>query len=103
MNKLNVFTKLKYAWQRVVRGYDDRDVACYSQRFVERNMRLLTALADESKEGPQRDGIDGVWRYNINLMLHHLSRLNDDRWADPDIDLHAFCELLQAHLFELHL
>lgn len=78
-----IVKKIRYAWQRAIRGYDDTDVFELCFNFADRMTKLLSdfkrnnvALLHDDEE--DRDLSEEETREVINEMIYYFSRSSDD-------------------------
>lgn len=100
--------KIKYAWQRVFRGYDDAQVYNLDNEFIKTYTNILTQFRNNTNSYPHGMEFE-EWIGIIDQLIHHLNGMVEDYdRIDYDVEnskleyhKNEFFALFSKHFYDL--
>jgi len=89
--------ELKYAWQRVWRGYDDTDVFGFNDSFLEKIILILEDF-NKTKISYPADLTFEEWGNILNQMIEYFKNSSEDYTDDKFDDLKEQYDFMQENL-----
>lgn len=73
-----MYHRIKYAFQRMIRGYDDRDVYDFGSRFADRNAKILKQFK-KNYAASQTTGIEEKFENDLQEIIDCLDGCDDEK------------------------
>lgn len=82
---VNLYYEVKYAFQRMFRGYGDDEVIDFDAHFIKRTIRILNDMHRNCDCYPA-DKVNSLseWRWKLRSMQYYLARMEDDFYINED-------------------
>lgn len=101
----NMFYSIKYGFQRMFRGYDDREIFNLDHEFCKRYLKILEHLK-QTHVGHPYNISDNDWETILQEMINHLDYIytNMFEWENSDSVQKSkdnFMDLFKEYFFDL--
>ena len=79
----DIYYEVKYAFQRMFRGYGDDEIIDFDYKFIERTARMLADIERSCDCFPAHKVSSlSQWKWKLRLMKYYLIRMDEDFYTD---------------------